>query len=302
MNAHYKRTLEDYAVDIVVGVIMLVVFVMTVYPFWYSLVISFNNGLDASRGGIYFWPRKFSIDNYKAVFSNEQIYSGFIISISRTVLGTITAITFTSMFAYAIAHADLMFRKTYMVLILISMYFSGGMIPYFLVIKNLGLMNNFLVYIIPSLLGIWNAIIMMSFFRELPPSVEEAARIDGANDLYIFFTIIVPISTPVFATIALFIGVGQWNAWFDSAYYVTDKNLKSLAFWLVEIIKQANINTMSALTGVDNTREAMAQAQSFTAETIRMSTMIIVVVPIICVYPFLQKYFVKGIMIGSLKG
>jgi putative aldouronate transport system permease protein len=280
---------------------MLVVFLATVYPFWYALVISFNNGLDASRGGVYFWPRIWTLENYRAVFSMDQIFSGAVVSVSRTLLGTLTALTFTSMFAYAVAHGDLMFRKAYMVIILISMYFSGGMIPYFLVIKNLGLMNNFLVYIIPGLLGIWNAIIMMSFFREISPSLEEAARIDGANDLYIFFRSIIPISTPVFATIALFIGVAHWNSWFDAAYYVTDRELKTLAFWLVEIIKQASIHSMSLTAGVDMTREAMGAAKTFTPDTIRMSTMIIVVVPIVCVYPFLQRFFVKGIMIGSLK-
>jgi putative aldouronate transport system permease protein len=301
MHAYYKKTFEDYAIDGVVMLMMIIVFLATVYPFWYALVISFNNGLDASRGGVYFWPRVWTLENYRAVFSMDQIFSGAVVSVARTIFGTLTALIFTSMFAYAIAHTDLMFRRVYMVIILISMYFSGGLIPFFILLKNLGLMNNFLVYIILGLLGIWNAIIMMSFFREISPSLEEAARIDGANDLYIFFRIIVPISTPVFATIALFIGVSHWNSWFDAAYYVTDRELKTLAFWLVEIIKQASIHSMSATSGVDLTREAMGAAKTFTPDTVRMSTMIVVVVPIVCVYPFLQRYFVKGIMIGSLK-
>jgi len=297
----YRKTFEDYALDTFVYLLMIIVIVATVYPFWYSAVISFNNGMDAARGGIYLWPRMFTFENYRAVFSSDQIFSGFIVSVSRTIIGTLTGLAFTSMFAYAIAHTNLMFKKGYMILLLIAMYFSGGMIPYFLVIMNLGLMNNFLVYIIPNLLGIWNAIIMRSFFREIPPSLEEAARIDGANDFYIFIKVIIPISTPVFATIALFIGVMHWNSWFDAAYYVTNRSLKTLAFWLVEIIKQASIHSMNATTGQDMTREAMGAAQNITAETIRMSTMMIVVIPILCVYPFLQRYFVKGIMIGSLK-
>ena len=301
MHYHYKKTAEDYILDTIVFVMMIVVLICTIYPFWYALIISFNNGMDASRGGVYLWPRVFTLENYQAVFSSDQMFTGFVVSVSRTIIGTITALAFTSMFAYALAHSDLMFRKVYMVLILISMYFSGGMIPYFLVIRHLGLMNNFLVYIIPNLLGIWNAIIMRSFFREIPQSLEEAAKIDGANDFYIFAKIIIPLSTPVLATIALFIGVAHWNSWFDAAYYVTDRSLKTLAFWLVEIIKQASIQAMTATSGVDTTREAMGAARNFTADTIRMSTMIIVVVPIICIYPFLQRYFVKGIMVGSLK-
>jgi len=186
MQARFKRTFEDNSIDVIVFAMMVIVIFATVYPFWYALVISFNNGADASRGGIYVWPRVFTFENYQAVFSSDQLFSGFTVSVSRTLIGTVAALAFTSMFAYALAHRDLMFRRVYMILILISMYFSGGMIPYFLVIRHLNLMNNFLVYIIPNLLGIWNAIIMRSFFREISPSLEEAAKIDGANDFRIF--------------------------------------------------------------------------------------------------------------------
>jgi len=300
MNYKYKRTAEDYILDTLIYAIMIIVFFATVYPFWYAVVISFNEGVDATRGGIFLWPRVFTLENYEAVFSMEHIVSGFIISISRTIIGTLTGLTFTAMFAYAMAHKNLMFRKFYMMLMLISMYFSGGLIPYFILLRSLGLMNNFLVYIIPMLMTVWNVIIMISFFREIPPSLEEAARIDGANDLTIFFKIIIPISKPVLATIALFIGVGHWNAWFDAAFFVNARNLRTLQFWLVEIIQQANIQAMQA-AGPEADRAIMGAAQTFTAETIRMATMIIVVIPIIMVYPFLQRYFVKGIMIGSIK-
>jgi len=237
------------------------------------------------------------------VFSNEDLLGGFAVTIARTLIGTVTGLFFTGLFAYSLAHKDLMYKRVYIALMIFSMYFSGGLIPFFILIKNLGLFNSFWVYIIPNLLSSFNTMIMMSFFRDIPASLEESAKIDGANDLVIFFRIIFPISLPVFATIALFIGVGHWNNWFDAAYYVTDKKLKTVAFMLMELINQANLTAVQAGASTASVeRSATYAAQTFTAETIRMSTMVVVTVPIICAYPFLQKYFVKGIMIGSIKG
>ncbi len=296
-----RRTREDWAVDTVVYIIMAVVFLACLYPFYYSLVISFNEGIDASRGGIFFWPRKFTLENYQAVFKDQNLLKAYGVTIARTLIGTVSSVLFTALFSYALAHKNLMGRRFYSMLLIISMYFGGGLIPYFILIKKIQLMNTFWVYIIPSLLSAFNAIIMMNFFRELPAELEESAKIDGANDVMIFFRIIFPISKPVLATIALFNGVGHWNAWFDSAYYVTDKSLKTVAFRLMELVNQANLTSVSGADAMSQRAGTMA-AQTFTAETIRMATMIVVVVPIILVYPFLQKYFVKGIMIGSVKG
>ncbi len=296
-----KRTREDWVVDIIVYIIMFVVFVACLYPFWYAIVISFNKGTDAARGGIFFWPRAFTLENYQHVLSDDSLLRAYVVTIARTIIGTVTSVLFTSLFAYAMAHAKLMFHKFYSMMLIISMYFSGGMIPYFVLIKRIGLMNTFWVYIIPSLLSAFNAIIMMSFFREIPGELEESAKVDGANDVTIFFRIILPISTPVLSTVALFNGVGHWNAWFDSAYYVTNKNLKTVAYRLMELINQANLTSISGMDATSQ-RAGTAAAATYTAETIRMATMIVVIVPIVMVYPFLQKYFVKGIMIGSIKG
>lgn len=291
--------MEDNIMDTVIYAILIVVFVMTVYPFYYSVVISFNHGIDASRGGIYFWPRVFSLDNYKAVFSNQELLTGFGITISRTVVGTFATLLFTGLFAYSLANNQLIFRTTYITLLIIAMYFSGGLIPYFILIKKLHLMNSFLVYIVPLLLNAFYTIIMMSFFRELPQELKESAKMDGASDMRIFFRVVIPISAPVFATVALFAGVEHWNSWLDAAFFVTDKELKTISFMLMELINKANL---TAVQGVDAERAATYAAQTFTAETIRMATMIVVVIPIVCVYPFLQRYFVKGIMVGSIKG
>ncbi|UVI32784.1 carbohydrate ABC transporter permease [Paenibacillus spongiae] len=296
-----RRTMEDNVIDIVIYAILIVVFVMTVYPFYYSLVISFNHGIDASRGGIYFWPRVFSLDNYKAVFSNHALLNGFGITISRTVIGTFATLLFTGLFAYSLSYNKLMFRTTYITLLIIAMYFSGGLIPYFILLKKLQLMNTFLVYIIPLMLNAFFTIIMMSFFRELPHELKESAKMDGASEMRIYFSIVIPISAPVFATIALFAGVEHWNSWFDAAFFVTDKDLKTISFMLMELINKANLTAVQG-GGGDVERAATYAAQTFTAETIRMATMIVVIIPIICVYPFLQRYFVKGIMVGSIKG
>lgn len=292
-----RHGIEDKVVDGVVYFFMALVFVVTLYPFYYCFILSLNLGSDAVRGQIYLLPRVWTLDNYRHVLSNPDFFNGFVITVLRTFVGTVLSVFFTGLFAYGLSHRHLKFRKFYMGLLIVSMYFSGGLVPYFILLRNLGLYNSFLVYIIPGLLGGFNAIIMMSFFREIPESIEESVRIDGANDLVIFFRIILPISTPVFATIALFNGVGHWNNWFDTAYYTRDKSLRTLSFMLIEIIQRAQLSSM---TGGEDMGYA-GRMQSYTAETIRMATMMIVVIPIICVYPFLQKYFVKGAMIGSIK-
>ena len=294
-KSHIRRGTEDRLISLVVGIVMLLVFVATLYPFWYSILLSFNEGTDALRGGIYFWPRKFTMDNYAAVFGIEYVPTAFVISVSRTLLGTVVAVAFTGLFAFACSHKRLMFRRFYITAMIIIMYFSGGLIPQYMLYKELKLMNSFWVYIIPNLFASFNAIIMMNFFREIPESLEESARLDGANDLRVFFQIILPISKPLFATMALYSGVWHWNAWTDSAFFITDKNLKTLNNVMITLINQSE-SAAQTVFGQINQREI-----TYTAMTLRPAAMVICVVPIVIVYPFLQKYFVKGLLIGSLK-
>lgn len=291
-----RRTGEDRAISIVVGVIMTLVFVTTIYPFWYSLVLSFNEGTDALRGGIYFWPRKWTFDNYNAVFGISYVYTAFLVTVARTLLGTVLAVLFTGLFAFACSHRRLMFRRFYITAMIIVMYFSGGLVPYYMLLRNLRLMNTFWVYIIPNLFSAFNAILMINFFREIPESLEEAARIDGAGDLTIFFRIIVPVSLPLFATMALYSGVGHWNAWSDAAFFVTDKNLKTLGYVLITLINQTE-SAAQTVFGRINQAEV-----TYTSLTLRPAAMVVCVAPIVAIYPFLQKHFVKGIMLGSVKG
>ena len=290
-----KRTTEDRVISVVVGIVMLLVFVTTVYPFWYSLVLSFNEGTDALRGGIYLWPRKWTLDNYAAVFGIEYIPTAFLVSVARTLLGTVLCVGFTGLFAFACSHSKLMGRKLYITAMMIVMYFSGGLIPQYMLYKELGLMNTFWVYIIPNLFASFNAIIMMNAFREIPASLEEAAHLDGANDLRVFFQIILPISMPTMATMALYSGVWHWNVWTDSAFFVTNKDLKTLSNVMITLINQSE-SAASTMFGTLNQREVTS-----TAMTLRPAAMVICVIPIVVVYPFLQKYFVKGVMIGSVK-
>jgi putative aldouronate transport system permease protein len=295
-----KRSREDLVVDLVVYFILIAVFILIFYPFYYAVIISFNEGVDATRGGIYFWPRKFTLENYGAVFNNSLLLSGFSVTILRTVVGTILSLFCTSIFAFTLSHRKLIFRRAYVLLVIICIYFSGGLIPYFILLKNLGLINNFAVYIVPALIFPFYVIIMMAFFQELPQELEESAYIDGANELSIFFRIILPVAKPILATMALFIAVQHWNAWFDTAYFTNSRSLRTISFLLIDLNNKVNVVAQKFST--DTTRATEMGASSYTALTIRMATMIVIIVPIICIYPFLQKHFVKGIMIGSIKG
>ena len=290
-----KRTAEDRGISIFIFVVMLFVFFVTFYPFWYSLVLSFNEGLDALRGGIYIWPRKFTLENYEAVFGIDYIPTAFMVSVGRTVLGTVVCVIFTGLFAFACSHKNLMFRKLYITAIIITMYFSGGLIPQYILFKSLHLMNTFWVYIIPNLFSAFNAVIMINAFREIPESLEEAAHLDGANDLLIFFRIILPISMPTMATMALYSGVWHWNAWSDSAFFVTDKSLKTMANVMITLINQSESAAQTTVGQINR------GSVTYSAMTLRPAAMVICVIPIVVVYPFLQKYFVKGVMLGSVK-
>lgn len=290
-----KRTTEDKVISLVVGIVMVFVFLVTFYPFWYSLVLSFNEGLDALRGGIYFWPRKFTLENYQAVFGIDYIPTAFMVSVARTLLGTVVCVAFTGLFAFACSHKKLMFRKVYITAMIITMYFSGGLIPQYMLFKSLGLMNTFWVYIVPNLFSSFNAIIMINAFREIPESLEEAAHLDGANDLLIFFRIILPISMPTMATMALYSGVWHWNSWSDSAFFITNKSLRTMAHVMITLINQSESAAQTTVGQINR------GSVTYSAMTLRPAAMVICVIPIVVVYPFLQKYFVKGVMLGSVK-
>lgn len=283
--------------DVINILIMLAICFVMIYPIWFVIVNSFSQGTEVLKGGIYWWPRAFCLENYGAVFKNKEIFTAFGITVLKTVIGTVTSVFFTAMVAYGLSKSYLIGRKFYMVFGIITMFFSGGLIPYFLLIKNLGMLDSFWVYIIPSLFSFYNAIIFMTFFRNIPQEMEESAKIDGANDFKIFLKIILPVSGPVIATIALFNGVGQWNDYFTGVIYITNEQwLTPIQTFLYKIISE-NSSTRIVANMPASVRNSMV-----TSTTIKYATMVVTTFPIVCVYPFLQKYFVQGIMVGSVKG
>ena len=295
---HIRKTKEDWIVDSVVLLVTFLLLVITIYPFWYVIVLSFNDGVDALRGGIYLWPRKFTTANYQQFLTDQKWINAIFVSVSKTLSGTALTVLFTCLVAYGLSTERLVFKRFYTVSLLICMYFSGGLIPYYLTLRAYGLLNTFFVYIIPTMFSTYYCMLAMSFFREIPAALKESARLDGASELTIYVRIILPLSKPLLATLGLFAAVSQWNAWSDTAFYApSNPDLRSLAFLMRGVIVQNQVDTSS--------RAAMlhaAQYSSVTATSVQMAAMIIAVLPIMMVYPFLQKHFVKGIMLGAVKG
>jgi len=293
-----QRTIEDRVVDILVHVVTFLMLVITIYPFWYVVVLSFNDGVDALRGGIYFWPRKFTLENYAQFITDAKWINAIYVSVGKTLIGTGLTIFFTCLVAYGLSAEQLKFKKFYSVVLLICMYFSGGLIPYYLSLRAYGLLNTFWVYVIPSMFSTYYCMLAISFFRELPAALKESARLDGASELTIYTRIVLPLSKPLLATLGLFAAVSQWNAWSDTAFYAPgNPDLRTLAYLMRSVIVQNQVDTSS--------RSAMMHAaahSTVTATSVQMAAMIIAVAPIMAVYPFLQKYFVKGIMLGAVKG
>lgn len=295
MGMFKRKTKGEAAFDLLNSIGMLFICFITIYPIWYVVVNSFNDGTDAMRGGIYWWPRLFSLDNYAAVLSNAGIMTAMGVTVAKTLTGTVIHVFFTAMVAYAFSRRELIGGKLYILLGTFTMFFSGGLIPYYLLIRDLHLLDNFLVYIIPAMFSFFDLIIFMTFFREVPAALEEAAKIDGANDLSIFIRIIIPVSMPVVATIALFHGVYQWNDYFTGMIYINNTDLQPIQTYLYRVVAQSSSNQMMAAApgGIN---------KSVTSQSIKLATMVVTTLPIVFVYPFLQKYFVKGLMIGSVKG
>ncbi|MEG2669450.1 MAG: carbohydrate ABC transporter permease, partial [Oscillospiraceae bacterium] len=270
-----------------------------IYPFWNLIVISFNTSIDTARGGLTFFPREFTFENYANVFVDKRLVNAFIITVLRTVITTVGCTLFTGVFAYGISRKELKFRKAYTKFCAITMYLTAGLIPTYILMQKLNLINSFWVMVIPYLFSVWNMIIFRSFFDGLPPSLIEAARMDGAGEYWVFFKIVMPVSKPVFATLALFTAVAQWNAWFDGAIYITDPNLMPLPTLLRQIINSNSATQLMAQlssTAADQMADKMISTRSLSS-----ATMIVSIIPIIAVYPFIQKYFASGVTVGSVK-
>lgn len=298
MRKKIKGSLGGRLFDCVNYSLMVILCIVCLYPFIYVFAYSISDGVAASATNIILLPVKPTLINYKTVFANPTISNAFFISVARTVVGSALHIIIISMAAYAVSRPNLLWkRKIILPFFIIPMYFSGGILPTYVILTKLNLNNNFLVYILPMLFQPFHLLILKVYFEQLPQSLEESARIDGAGDLTVFFRIVLPSSLPVLATVTLFIGVAQWNSWYDAFVYVTKLKLYPLQALLRKIILESQTNDLIDIMQMTqrNVRKEV------TSESVKMATVIVATVPIIVVYPFLQKYFVKGVMIGAVK-
>ena len=277
--------------------IFLVLFVIiTLYPVLNTVAISFNDGIDAVRGGIHLWPRIFTLSNYKTVLNQQNIITGAVVSVARTVLGTIFSLATNALLAYVVSRKRFLFRSQLSLFWVITMYVNGGMIPTLVLYRNLNLTNTFWVYIIPGMISAFNVLVLRTYMEGLPSALEESAMIDGANDFTIFTRIISPLCKPVYATVALFVAVGHWNSWFDAMLYNRmNAEYTTLQYELMKLLSSVMQQSGSATTGGNTAAAAV------TPVTVRAAATVVTMLPIILLYPFLQRYFVSGMTIGSVK-
>jgi putative aldouronate transport system permease protein len=293
-----KRSNGEKAFDILNVIIMILLMIVCMYPLLYVLFASMSDPYKLMQHrGLLMKPLGFTLNGYLLVFKNPNITIGFLNTFFYVVIGTSINLFVTSMSAYVLSRKNLLFGKPLMLMVTVTMFFSGGLIPFYLQVQRLGLVDSRLAIILPSAISVWNLIVMRTAFQSIPESLIESSKIDGANDFTILFRIIIPVSKATLAVIALFCAVGQWNSWFNAMIFLRDRSKYPLQLILREILIS------------NDTREMMnlpkGSAQFIKADAyktlIKYSTIIVSTLPILCVYPFLQKYFVKGVMIGSIK-
>ena len=297
-----RRGIDDLVFDTVNIILMLLLVVVMLYPMLNTLAISFNEATDTVRGGIGIFPRNFTTYNYEHVFDNAQILRAGLTSILRTVIGTATGVFAAACVAYAISREHFVLRRFTTLAFVLTMYMNPGLIPTYLLHRDLGLIGSFWIYIIPGLIGVFNIIVIRSFMDALPESLFESARMDGAGEFVQFFKIALPLSIPVIATVSLFIAVGQWNQWFD--VFIYNSSIPELSTLQYELMKVLSSSAFQSSGDAQSQIQAGAAGivETVTPQSIRAAMTVVVSVPIICVYPFLQKYFVKGLTIGGVKG
>lgn len=288
-----KTSLGERAFDAMNALFMMVLILITLYPFYYVVMASLSHPVVVVQNrGILLWPQGFTLEAYRAVLENPMIKIGYTNTLIYVTAGTFVNIILTSFGAYGLSRRNLFGKNLIMFMIVFTMFFGGGLIPTYLLVKNLGMLNTRWALIIPPAINTWNLIVMRTAFQSIPASLEESARMDGANDFTILFRIYLPLSLPVLSVMILFYAVSHWNAYFNAMIYLRDRTLYPLQLVLREILIASS--TESMLGGVVQDREPIG-------ETIKYATIVVATFPILCIYPFLQRYFVKGVMIGALK-
>lgn len=292
-----KRTRGEKIFNVCNYVILSLFAFTTLYPFLYTLTISISTPAEATKVGLHILPNlnALSLDAFKYVLDDSILWLSYKNTILRTFIGTVLALLVTCFYGYALSRPNLPFKKFFSSYLMFTMLFSAGQVPAFLNISSLGLLNSFWVYILPMLIGAYNVIVAKSFFASLPESLNESARIDGAGEFKIFFSIVVPLSKPIVMTLALWIGVGHWNAWLDSLLYITDQNKLVLQRYLQRLMG-ASANQLTTSAAVQESDMGIV------GETIQSASIMVSIIPVLIAYPFVQKYFVKGVTLGAVKG
>ena len=295
-----KRTVEQIIFTTLNTTFLLALAAVMVYPLLNTLAISLNDGNDAVRGGIGIWPRVFSLQNYNVVFNMHTIYQAFFMSVLKTVVVVATNLFFTSMLAYALSRKEFIFRRSITLIFVLTLYFDAGLIPNYLLIKDLGMLNSFQAYWVPTIISAFNLIVLRTYMKSIPEEIIESARIDGAGEFRTWWQIVMPLCKPALAVVGLFVAVGSWNSWLDTLLYNSgDPALSTLQYELQKLLASsmnAGMNSVAA------TGAAASGGQVTTPIALRSAITMVAAVPILFVYPFLQKHFVSGLTIGSVKG
>ncbi len=295
-----KKHIELTTFDVVNTLIMILIGIVMIYPFWNTVAVSLNDAQDSLRGGITFWPRVYSTYSYVSIFRNKLMLTAAVNSVLRTLIATVLGVFINSIIAFVLSRQELVGRKFITIYFLITMYISAGLIPTYFLMKQLHLLNSFWVYIFPTLVNVFNVIVIKSFMQGLPESLTEAAIVDGAGYFRTYAQIVMPLSKPVLATVALWCAVGAWNSWFDTFLYnSSNESLTTLQYEMMKLLSSA-MNQGRDITSQGNTGNIMAN--TVTPTSMRAAVTVIASVPILVVYPFLQKYFIKGVTLGAVKG
>ena len=293
MMKKYKLTLGDVAFDIINTIVLLILTVVCLYPIYYCVVASISDptAMTAS-GGVMLWPKGLQFEAYKAVAANKEIVSGYLNTLFYVIIGTSLNVVLSIMGAYVLSRKHLLLKGFLNMYVALTMFVSGGMVPLYLLVKGIGLLNSRWAIILVVAVNTYNLIMARTYFSTIPASLEESARIDGASELRILFSIMVPLSGPIIAVISLYYAVGHWNSWFNEMIYLSDRSKYPIQLFLREILILNQVSAASQDFSADKLP---------LAESIKYATIVVATLPILCVYPFAQKYFVKGVMIGAVK-
>lgn len=292
-----KKSTGDAIADFLIYLISLIFIILCIYPFYYIMIYSISDP-NLAASGMVILPKGFSLETFRGIFRLNDIPTAFVVSVLRSIIGTVLTIAGSSFFAYLVTNQNMFGRKFVYRFVILTMYINAGLIPWYMTMKLYGLQNNFLLYVVPGIVTAYYVILIKTYMEQLPKELEESAKIDGAGIFRIFAKIIFPLSKPIIATIAVYAIVGHWNSWTDNYFLVTDAKLQTLQMVLYNYLNQANRFQNMSSSALDSS----AAVSMITPTSIKMCITVIVVIPIMCVYPFLQRYFVKGIMMGAVKG